>query len=86
MNGKAALKDDFGVKFWGMYCNLPAPGCDTVRCGGNTACVEVPLGEHTISLDSGPGIIPRGWWTSERLPYAGQPGHGGLYKTGSYRR
>jgi phosphoribosyl 1,2-cyclic phosphodiesterase len=44
------------VRFWGVRGTLPAPGPDTCRYGGNTACVEVRVGDHLLILDAGTGI------------------------------
>jgi phosphoribosyl 1,2-cyclic phosphodiesterase len=54
------MADELGIKFWGVRGSYPAPGGDTVRFGGNTACVEIRAGERTIILDAGTGIIPLG--------------------------
>jgi phosphoribosyl 1,2-cyclic phosphodiesterase len=54
------MADVLGIKFWGVRGSYPAPGEDTVRFGGNTACVEIRAGERTIILDAGTGIIPLG--------------------------
>ena len=29
------------IRFWGTRGSIPTPGPNTVRYGGNTACVEV---------------------------------------------
>jgi len=45
------------VRFWGTRGSLAAPGLDTARYGGNTACVEVR--DHAGSvlvLDAGTGV------------------------------
>lgn len=52
--------DTFTVKFWGVRGSYPTPGPQTLQYGGNTACVEVRVGGHTIVLDAGTGIIPLG--------------------------
>lgn len=54
------MADALRIKFWGVRGSYPAPGGDTVRFGGNTACVEIRAGERTIILDAGTGIIPLG--------------------------
>lgn len=45
---------------WGARGSIPAPGPDTARYGGNTACVSVELPEsasgRVIILDAGTGI------------------------------
>lgn len=50
----------FLVRFWGVRGSYPTPGAHTLRHGGNTACVEVQAGNHTIILDAGSGIIRLG--------------------------
>jgi phosphoribosyl 1,2-cyclic phosphodiesterase len=54
------MADELRVKFWGVRGSYPTPGAGTVRYGGNTASVEIRLGEQTIVLDAGTGIIPLG--------------------------
>lgn len=44
------------VKFWGTRGSVPTPGRTTERFGGNTACVEIALGEDRLILDAGTGI------------------------------
>jgi ribonuclease BN (tRNA processing enzyme) len=45
------------VELWGTRGSLAAPGPDTVRYGGNTACVQVTGHEGTVLvLDAGTGI------------------------------
>lgn len=50
----------FRVRFWGVRGSYPTPGPHTVRYGGNTTCVEVEAGAHTLILDAGSGIIRLG--------------------------
>ena len=46
---------------WGCRGSLAAPGRETLRYGGNTACVEVRLGDGSlVILDAGTGIRPLG--------------------------
>jgi len=54
------MSDRFTVRFWGVRGSYPVPGAATVQIGGNTPCVEVRAGEHTIFLDGGTGIISAG--------------------------
>lgn len=54
------MSDDFIVRFWGVRGSYPVPGPSTVRFGGNTACVEIHAGGHTIILDAGTGVINLG--------------------------
>lgn len=50
----------FLVRFWGVRGSYPTPGYHTLRHGGNTACVEVQVGTHTLIFDAGSGIIRLG--------------------------
>jgi phosphoribosyl 1,2-cyclic phosphodiesterase len=54
------MADTMIVKFWGVRGSYPVPGSETVRYGGNTACVEVRAGNRSIILDAGTGIIGLG--------------------------
>ena len=45
------------VTFYGVRGSIPTPGPDTLRYGGNTACVHIELDDKTdIVLDAGTGI------------------------------
>lgn len=45
------------IRVWGSRGSIPSPGPSTVRCGGNTSCVEVRLDDGTlIIVDAGSGI------------------------------
>jgi phosphoribosyl 1,2-cyclic phosphodiesterase len=49
------------VHLWGTRGSVAAPGSDTARYGGNTACVEVRGPQGTVLvLDAGTGIRPLG--------------------------
>lgn len=50
----------FLVRFWGVRGSYPTPGFHTLRHGGNTSCVEVRVGTHTLVFDAGSGIIRLG--------------------------
>lgn len=50
------LNQAFLVKFWGVRGHVPTPGADTVRYGGNTACVEVNVGGQQLIFDGGTGL------------------------------
>ena len=54
------MPDEMIIRFWGVRGSYPVPGPRTVRYGGNTACVEIQAGPHTIILDAGTGIINLG--------------------------
>ena len=53
-------EEPFIVRFWGVRGSYPTPGSHTVRHGGNTSCIEVQVGGHTLILDAGSGIIRLG--------------------------
>ena len=46
------------VKFWGVRGSIPCPGPQTVKYGGNTACIELRIKEtnRLIIIDAGSGI------------------------------
>jgi len=45
------------VIFWGVRGSIPVPGPDTIRIGGNTACVEIRTKDReVIIIDAGTGI------------------------------
>lgn len=46
------------VKFWGVRGSIPCPGTDTVKYGGNTACIELKLDNphRRVIIDAGSGI------------------------------
>jgi phosphoribosyl 1,2-cyclic phosphodiesterase len=49
------------IRFWGVRGSIPAPGPETIRYGGNTACVSV----HTragglVIIDMGTGLMHLG--------------------------
>lgn len=54
------MNNEFKIKFWGVRGSYPTPGENTIKYGGNTACVEINVNGKTIILDAGTGIIPLG--------------------------
>ena len=44
------------VRLWGTRGSIASPGPETVRYGGNTACVEVRTDDALLVLDAGTGI------------------------------
>lgn len=44
------------IKFWGTRGSIPTPGPSTARYGGNTACVEIRVGETLFICDGGTGL------------------------------
>jgi phosphoribosyl 1,2-cyclic phosphodiesterase len=65
--------DQFIVRFWGTRGSYPVPGPHTVRYGGNTTCVEVQVGVHTLIIDAGTGIINLGYDLLRRSRERGAP-------------
>lgn len=51
---------NFTIQFWGVRGSVPTPGIDTVRYGGNTACVEVLAGKNRLIFDGGTGLCVLG--------------------------
>lgn len=49
------------VKFWGVRGSIPAPGPDTNRYGGNTACVSLRTASGALFIiDMGTGMVSLG--------------------------
>jgi phosphoribosyl 1,2-cyclic phosphodiesterase len=44
------------LRFWGVRGSIATPGSSTVRYGGNTACVELSLGDDRLIFDAGSGL------------------------------
>jgi phosphoribosyl 1,2-cyclic phosphodiesterase len=46
------------IRFWGVRGSIPCPGKDTVKYGGNTACIELRFqpSNRLIIIDAGSGI------------------------------
>ena len=46
------------IRFWGVRGSIPSPGKNTVKYGGNTACVELRFrdSQRLIIIDAGSGI------------------------------
>lgn len=69
------------VKFWGVRGSCPVPGPNTIRYGGNTACVEVRPDDGTLLIvDAGTGIRALGK-SLNASPGTGVPGNDGLSAT-----
>jgi phosphoribosyl 1,2-cyclic phosphodiesterase len=56
LTGDATTPRELTLRFWGVRGSLPVPGPETVRHGGNTACVEVRCGGRLLILDAGSGL------------------------------
>lgn len=65
--------DQFIVRFWGTRGSYPVPGPTALRYGGNTTCVEVQAGAHTLIIDAGTGIINLGYDLVRRSKEHGSP-------------
>ena len=48
------------ARFWGVRGSIAVPGADTLRYGGNTACVSLEVDSRLLILDAGTGIRPLG--------------------------
>lgn len=60
IDNDSAPGDGFWVRFWGVRGSIPCSDPAFARYGGNTACLEVRCGSHTIILDMGSGAPPLG--------------------------
>ena len=57
------------ARIWGSRGSLATPGPETVRYGGNTACIEVELSDGSlVILDAGTGIRGLGLSLDGRRP------------------
>ncbi len=59
---------EFYVRFWGVRGSIACPGPDTVRYGGNTSCLEVKCGDHTMVFDAGTGLRALGNEFLKQMP------------------
>jgi phosphoribosyl 1,2-cyclic phosphodiesterase len=48
------------IRFWGVRGSIARPGPDTVRYGGNTACVQIRCGRNFLIFDGGTGLYELG--------------------------
>jgi phosphoribosyl 1,2-cyclic phosphodiesterase len=46
----------FSIRFWGVRGSVACPGSQTVRYGGNTACIEMRVGHERLIFDGGTGL------------------------------
>jgi phosphoribosyl 1,2-cyclic phosphodiesterase len=49
-------KEDLQIGFWGVRGGIACPGQETIRYGGNTACLMVSCADHKMIFDAGTGI------------------------------
>ena len=68
LNEASTSASSISVRFWGVRGSIACPGPTTLRYGGNTPCVEIRCGTHTLIFDAGTGIRPLG----NALAQAGQ--------------
>ena len=57
---KSQSHPPISLRFWGVRGSIPSPSPETTRFGGNTACIEVRLGDQILILDCGSGMRPLG--------------------------
>jgi phosphoribosyl 1,2-cyclic phosphodiesterase/ActR/RegA family two-component response regulator len=56
LNGANGGPCETRLRFWGVRGSIASPGPETVRCGGNTSCIEIRVGGEILILDAGTGI------------------------------
>jgi phosphoribosyl 1,2-cyclic phosphodiesterase len=52
----AATPSELAVRFWGVRGGIACPDPQTAKYGGNTACIEVRLGDRILIFDGGTGL------------------------------
>ncbi|WP_192250714.1 MBL fold metallo-hydrolase [Mesorhizobium silamurunense] len=52
--------DVFLVRFWGVRGSISVSGPEFSRYGGNTICIEMRCGKHTLLFDAGSGLRAAG--------------------------
>ncbi|MFV2054257.1 MBL fold metallo-hydrolase [Aliiroseovarius sp. YM-037] len=62
MNDTAGNNHDssFQVRIHGARGSIPVSGAEFSAYGGNTVCIEMRCGDHTLIFDAGSGILPAG--------------------------
>lgn len=73
------IHNRFHIKFWGVRGSIPCPGSETVRYGGNTACVEMQVGNERLIFDGGTGLRMLGQSLLTEMPL-----HASLFFTHSH--
>ncbi len=65
------ITNRFEVRFWGVRGSIATGGPSFARVGGNTSCVELRIGDETIILDAGTGLLPlgQGWGARTRATF-----------------
>lgn len=56
------------MRFWGVRGSIPTPGMETVRYGGNTACVELQVAGKRLIFDGGTGLRVLGKHLVKEMP------------------
>ncbi|CAN0585047.1 unnamed protein product, partial [Laminaria digitata] len=59
---------EFYVKFWGTRGSIACAGSDTLRYGGNTACLEVMCADRRLIFDGGTGLRKLGREIAQQGP------------------
>lgn len=62
------MQKTFTIRFWGVRGNIPCPGSETVRYGGNTPCVEMRVGGSCFIFDGGTGLRVLGQSLLSQMP------------------
>ena len=55
------IGDTFRIRIWGARGSIPVSGHEFSVYGGNTNCVEMRCGKHTLIFDAGSGLLPAGY-------------------------
>lgn len=63
-----SLDQQFRVRFWGVRGGIPTPCIETMRYGGNTACVELQIGGQRLIFDGGTGLRALGRHLCKQMP------------------
>jgi phosphoribosyl 1,2-cyclic phosphodiesterase len=58
----------FSICFWGVRGSVACPGPQTVRYGGNTACIEMRVGGERLIFDGGTGLRNLGQQMLSEMP------------------
>jgi phosphoribosyl 1,2-cyclic phosphodiesterase len=58
----------FSICFWGVRGSVACPGSETVRYGGNTACIEMRVGGERLIFDGGTGLRNLGQQMLPEMP------------------
>jgi phosphoribosyl 1,2-cyclic phosphodiesterase len=59
---------EFSIRFWGVRGSIPTPGLETVRYGGNTACIEIQVAGKRLIFDGGTGLRVLGKHLLQYMP------------------